>query len=103
MSSSLIGSDIFIWLGVAAGLYVAAGKMTRQGVANAPLPPGPKGWPLIGNLLEVPSTEPWKGYAELGEKWGESFTIVSETILVDQAIRLVHQVESCPSTYSANV
>jgi len=85
MSSSLIGPDVFVWLGVAAGLYVVAGQITRRGVTN-PLPPGPKGWPLIGNLLEVPTTEPWKGYAALGEKWGESFTPTSEADLVYQAI-----------------
>ena len=75
MSPSAIGLDIFVWLGVAASLYVVVGRITRQKVTNATLPPGPKGWPLIGNLLEVPSAEPWKVYAEWGEKWGGFFTI----------------------------
>ena len=90
MASSLVGSDIFVWLGVAAGLYVVADKMTRPRADNASLPPGPKGWPIIGNLLQVPTVEPWKGYAELGEKWGKPFTTISEAALVYQVIRLIH-------------
>ncbi|KAL1672541.1 cytochrome P450 [Schizophyllum commune] len=29
-----------------------------------PLPPGPKGWPIIGNLLDIPSTYEWEKYME---------------------------------------
>lgn len=81
MSPSLIGFDIFIWLGVAASLYVVVGRVARRKVTIGALPPGPKGWPLIGNLLEVPSTEPWKVYAEWGEKWGESLLVSFELTL----------------------
>lgn len=98
MSPALISSDIFVWLGVAAGLYVAVERVTRRRVTDASLPPGPKGWPLIGNLLEVPSIEPWKIYAAWGEKWGESFTTAFEMALVHGGPRSVHQAESCPST-----
>jgi hypothetical protein len=38
---------------------------------NLPLPPGPKGYPVIGNLLGFPSTQPWRVFAEWSEKWGE--------------------------------
>lgn len=38
---------------------------------NTPLPPGPKGWPLLGNLLEIPTTKEWLAFAALGKKWGK--------------------------------
>lgn len=34
-----------------------------------PTPPGPKGYPLIGNLLAAPSAKPWLVY----DKWFEVY------------------------------
>ncbi|KAI0057368.1 cytochrome P450 [Artomyces pyxidatus] len=42
------------------------------------LPPGPKGYPLIGNLLEFPTESPWLRFAEWGKQWGG---IMSVTVL----------------------
>ena len=39
--------------------------------AHIPLPPGPKGLPLIGNLLNMPSEKEWVTFAEWGNKYGE--------------------------------
>jgi len=36
-----------------------------------PLPPGPKGWPVIGNLFDALAIKlPWITYAEWGKKYG---------------------------------
>ncbi|TBU32655.1 cytochrome P450 [Dichomitus squalens] len=43
-----------------------------------PLPSGPKGLPLIGNLLEMPASHEWQTFAQWGQRWGG---IVSVTIL----------------------
>jgi len=37
---------------------------------SSPLPPGPSGWPLIGNILDMPTREGWKTFARWGEKYG---------------------------------
>ncbi|XP_029456171.1 cytochrome P450 2G1-like [Rhinatrema bivittatum] len=39
------------------------------------LPPGPVPWPLIGNLHQLDKSAPYKTFMELGEKYGEVFTI----------------------------
>jgi hypothetical protein len=39
---------------------------------HAPLPPGPKRLPLIGNLLDMPSEKEWLAFTRWGEKWGAS-------------------------------
>ena len=39
---------------------------------HAPLPPGPKRLPLIGNLLDMPSEQEWLTFTRWGEKWGPS-------------------------------
>lgn len=37
-----------------------------------PLPPGPKGYPLIGNVLDMPTEREWLRFAEWGDNWGAS-------------------------------
>ena len=39
-----------------------------------PLPPGPKGYPIIGNLLDMPKVMPWKAFGEWAKKYGGSST-----------------------------
>jgi hypothetical protein len=34
------------------------------------LPPGPKGWPLIGNLFDMPTVNFAKTYTEWAQKYG---------------------------------
>ena len=37
-----------------------------------PLPPGPKGIPILGNLFDMPTGKRWETFARWGEKWGMS-------------------------------
>lgn len=39
---------------------------------HAPLPPGPKKWPLLGNILDMPTSKEWLTFAEWGRTYGES-------------------------------
>ncbi|THH08681.1 hypothetical protein EW146_g8915 [Bondarzewia mesenterica] len=36
-----------------------------------PLPPGPRGWPVIGNLFDLPAHYRWITFAEWGKKYGD--------------------------------
>jgi len=36
-----------------------------------PLPPGPKRLPLIGNVHQMPTENPWLAFREWGKKYGE--------------------------------
>lgn len=36
-----------------------------------PLPPGPKGFPLIGNIFNMPVNKPWLVYEEWCKTYGE--------------------------------
>ncbi|KAF5319921.1 hypothetical protein D9611_011015 [Ephemerocybe angulata] len=43
-------------------------KKLRPGL---PLPPGPKGYPIIGNLFDINRLDPWVHYAELSKTYGD--------------------------------
>ena len=38
-----------------------------------PLPPGPKGYPLLGNLFDIPIHKAWLVYDEWRKTYGKSF------------------------------
>lgn len=38
---------------------------------NMSLPPGPKGLPIVGNLFDLPTVQPWKTYLQWSEKYGD--------------------------------
>ena len=51
-------------------------KKGRDGNTNGlPLPPGPKGYPLIGNLFDMPIDKPWVVYDEWRKTYGKFFII----------------------------
>ena len=39
---------------------------------KGPMPPGPAGWPILGNALDVPLDYSWHAFAKWAERWGES-------------------------------
>ena len=51
-------------------------KKVRDGNPNnLPLPPGPKGYPLIGNLFDMSVDKPWVAYDEWRKTYGKTFLI----------------------------
>jgi hypothetical protein len=64
MSILLSTTVAFILTLVLIPLYWASKR------ARLPLPPGPKRWPLIGNLLDVPKTNFVETYTEWARKYG---------------------------------
>ncbi|EAU87714.2 cytochrome P450 [Coprinopsis cinerea okayama7 len=39
--------------------------------SRPPTPPGPKGYPIVGNILDVPSERIWEGYHKLAKRYGD--------------------------------
>jgi len=50
-----------------AGLYLVNQFLTKS---SAPVPPGPSGWPIIGNLLDMPTGDPWITYSNWAKQYG---------------------------------
>ncbi|KAL1725530.1 cytochrome P450 [Schizophyllum commune] len=49
---------------ITATFACVAYAIRRRRRHRAPLPPGPKGWPIIGNLLDIPPTYEWEKYMQ---------------------------------------
>ncbi|RXW24942.1 hypothetical protein EST38_g890 [Candolleomyces aberdarensis] len=43
----------------------------RRNPRRLPLPPGPKGLPLLGNIFDLPQIVPWKGYDKFCKEYGD--------------------------------
>jgi hypothetical protein len=48
-------------------------KKGRSNPKGLPLPPGPKGYPIIGNLFDLLVDRAWLVYNEWSKIYGESF------------------------------
>ncbi|KAF8439002.1 cytochrome P450 [Boletus edulis BED1] len=64
-------SSLALFSLLAAGIIVANYAWRRSFRSQAPFPPGPPGLPVLGNVFDIPVTEPWKAYKRLGEKYGD--------------------------------
>lgn len=34
-------------------------------------PPGPPGYPIIGNILDMPTSHEWRTFSQWSEEWGK--------------------------------
>ncbi|EPQ58609.1 cytochrome P450 [Gloeophyllum trabeum ATCC 11539] len=57
-----------------SGLVVAVAFLywlrCQRHTTAAPLPPGPKAFPLIGNVLDIPRSKPWNTFTKWGRRYG---------------------------------
>ncbi|KAH9849077.1 cytochrome P450 [Lenzites betulinus] len=98
MAYSLTAAAVAAFLSVI--LWTRLFNRTKRG----PLPPGPKGYPIIGNLLEMPTSHEYRTYAKWGERWGDimSVTIFGENFLIlNSTKRAVELLEKKSSIYSS--
>ena len=79
-------------LALVATVIVFALVQRKRATRRPPYPPGPKGRPIIGNLLDFPTNPVWEGFARIAQKYGErcmlylsrlQFWLVSRLTLVD--------------------
>lgn len=64
-------------------VFVALRRLFRYGNAHgAPYPPGPKKKFLVGNLLDLPTGQPWLTYTKLAKVHGipNSFFIIESPV-----------------------
>ncbi|ETS76286.1 hypothetical protein PFICI_11673 [Pestalotiopsis fici W106-1] len=60
----------YIYAGLAVFVLLLVIRSRRPSRSSLPLPPGPPGVPLIGNVLQTPKETPWVHYYEWSKKYG---------------------------------
>ena len=79
-----------------ASLCAAASLATlvlrwQRGESRPPYPPGPRGYPLIGNVLDIPQGVPiWKAFISMAQKYSK-FPALDEGNLIEHPTALRHR------------
>ncbi|ESK94246.1 cytochrome p450 [Moniliophthora roreri MCA 2997] len=74
-----------------AGFLIWYRRSTRR---FSKYPPGPKPWPLIGNLFDIPTIKPWKTFSEWGHLYGGDlfhFEVLGQHVIVINSRELAHE------------
>lgn len=62
--------DLLLLVSATGVLLLLISKHIRAPRSSSPLPPGPGGYPLIGNIFGMPSSREWETFTEWGRKYG---------------------------------
>ncbi len=72
-----MGYFLTAWHVVAAVLLVLIVNAAVVRKRRTPLPPGPRGWPVIGNVFDMPPSYHWKTFATWSEQYGTSLVVTA--------------------------
>jgi hypothetical protein len=57
---------------------------------SAPLPPGPKGLPLVGNMFDMPKSHDWVTHKKWGEQYGKSYLGKNPSVFITSPKEIYH-------------
>ncbi|KAK0459289.1 cytochrome P450 [Desarmillaria tabescens] len=92
-------TPLFLSLAIAVFLLYRRFRLSR----SSPLPPGPKGLPLIGNLWDIPVDHPWLTFAKWSSTYGDILYLSSpgnQTIVLNSAEAVTELLEKRSGNYS---
>ncbi|PYH83308.1 cytochrome P450 [Aspergillus uvarum CBS 121591] len=73
-------------------LYLLLSRLLSRSRSSAPLPPGPRGKPIIGNLADLPppGVQEWRHWLQFKERYGpiSSLTILGQTMVIINDARM---------------
>ncbi|KAG7446976.1 cytochrome P450 [Guyanagaster necrorhizus] len=91
-------SDVFLF----AGAFLLTALAFFLGRKPNMLPPGPKGWPVIGNIFDMPTKSNWLTYAEWGRKYGPicSVNLMGQRMIIVNDAKILAELDRKGAIYS---
>lgn len=84
-------------------VQLVVGRLWKQKISGHPLPPGPRGYPGIGNLLDIPTGRSEVKYSELARRYGDMVYLESlgtKILVISSLKRTTELFEQKSSNYS---
>ncbi|PPQ75950.1 hypothetical protein CVT26_005853 [Gymnopilus dilepis] len=88
---------------ILVGIFLIVRKSAGRFRNGLPLPPGPEGWPVIGNLFDMPREKPWDVYHEWSKIYGDImyFEVLGQPFLVLDSVKRTNEIfDKRSSNYS---
>ncbi|KIJ96913.1 hypothetical protein K443DRAFT_106465 [Laccaria amethystina LaAM-08-1] len=103
----LTTSQLYLLAGVALlGLWATSARKSRSNSNRLPLPPGPMGYPVVGNLFEIPREKVWLLYDQWHQLYGDMvyYEMLGQPILILGSLKRTNDLfEKRSSNYSSRI
>jgi len=99
-TTTMLSSTVYVYL---FGFFVALLFIRKKLRVPLPLPPGPRGYPIIGNVYDIPHEYAWHTYAEWAKKYGDImyFNVLgTSTIVLNSLKATMELLDKRSSNYS---
>lgn len=73
--SSTQSTAIMVIIILLVYVFLRRRALTRANLHNLPYPPGPKPWPLLGNISDIATCNQVEAYQDLAKRHGECRTV----------------------------
>ncbi|KAJ3505129.1 hypothetical protein NMY22_g17693 [Coprinellus aureogranulatus] len=98
----LRGLNLLDVVALGVGAYLLKAYLSKRPDPSKPLPPGPKGLPVVGNVADMPKEKEWLAFSEWGRKFGAicSVSLLGRPMIILNSIDALEEFDKKSAIYS---